>query len=97
MTLEFEVAESGDYEVGAVLTTARDYSIVGLKLDGESLGTAIDLYDYPNVGTTGLLKFGTRSLKAGTHKLLIETVGANDSAIKSYMVGIDCLWLSLRR
>lgn len=97
MTLEFEVVESGEYEVGAVLTTARDYSIVGLKLDGESLGAAIDLYDYPNVGTTGLLKFGTRTLKAGTHKLLIETVGANDSAVKSYMVGIDCLWLSPRR
>jgi hypothetical protein len=97
MTLQFELAESGEYEVGAVLTTARDYSIVGLKLDGESLGNSIDLYDYPNVGTTGLLKFGTRSLQAGTHKLLIETVGANDSAIKSYMVGVDCLWLNLRR
>ena len=75
MTLELDVAESGEYEVGAVLTTARDYAIVNLQLDGVALGNSIDLYDYPDVGTTGLLKFGSRSLKAGKHQLLIEMVG----------------------
>ncbi len=74
MTLELDVAESGEYEVGAVLTTARDYAIVNLQLDGVALGNSIDLYDYPDVGTTGLLKFGSRSLKAGKHQLLIEMV-----------------------
>jgi hypothetical protein len=93
LTLEFEVPEDGQYEVGAVLTTARDYSIINLQLDGAALGSSIDLYEYPDVRTTGLLKFGTRSLDAGKHRLLLETIGANDSAIKSYMVGLDCLVL----
>jgi hypothetical protein len=93
LTLEFETEQDGDYEVGAVLTTARDYAMVNLQLDGAALGSSIDLYDYPEVSTTGLLKFGTRPLKAGKHQILIEMVGANDSAIKSYMVGIDCLTL----
>lgn len=94
LTLEFEVTEAGEYEVGAVLTTARDYGIVNLQLDGLALGTAVDLYDYPHVGTTGHLTFGKRSLKTGKHKLRIEMTGANDSAVKSYMVGLDCLTLN---
>ena len=93
LTLEFEVASDGEYDVGTVLTTARDYGIINMQLDGVALGSSIDLYDYPNVGTTGMLSFGRRSLDAGKHRLLIELVGANDSAIKSYMVGIDCLVL----
>ena len=93
LLLEVEVEQGGEYDVGAVLTTARDYAIVNLLLDDASLGSSIDLYDYPDVRTTGLLQFGTRSLQAGKHKLLIEMVGANDSAIKSYMVGLDCLVL----
>lgn len=96
LTLEFEIAEDGQYEVGAVLTTARDYSIVNMRLDGAALGTSIDLYDYPDVRTTGLLEFGTRDLKAGKHRLLLETTGANPSAVKSYMVGLDCLVLKRR-
>ena len=93
LTLEFEVPEGSEYDVGAVLTTARDYAIVNLQLDGKTLGSSIDLYDYPNVGTTGVLNFGTRSLSAGKHQLMIELIGANDSAIKAYMVGFDCLIL----
>ncbi len=94
LMLEVEIDEDGEYEVGAVLTTARDYAIINMQLDGAALGSSIDLYEYPDVGTTGLLQFGTRSLKAGKHRLLIEMLGANDSAIKSYMVGIDCLVLN---
>jgi hypothetical protein len=93
LTLEFGVEEDGEYEVGAVLTTARDYAIINMQLDGAALGTSIDLYEAPDVRTTGVLKFGTRSLKAGKHRLLLETIGANESAIKSYMVGLDCLLL----
>ena len=93
LTLEFEVIEEGLYEVGAVLTTARDYAIVKLQLDSDALGGAIDLYDYPAVRTSGTLIFGTRPLKAGKHHLLLETTGANPSAVKAFMVGIDCLLL----
>ena len=93
LLLEFEIAQEGRYQIGAVLTTARDYGTVNLQLDSMALGSSIDLYDYPDVRTTGLLKFGNRVLKAGQHRLLIELTGANDSAVKAYMVGIDCLVL----
>ena len=93
LTLEFEVAEEGEYQIGAVLTVARDYAVINLQLDGAALGSSLDLYDYPDVTTTGLLEFGTRHLEAGKHRLRLETIGANDSAIKAFMVGLDCLVL----
>ncbi len=93
LALEFDVPQDGDYQVGAVLTTARDYAIINLKLDGKAVGNSIDLYDHPDVRTTGVLTLDTVPLKAGKHRLMLESVGANDSAIKSYMVGLDCLLL----
>lgn len=93
LTLEFDVNETGDYEIGAVLTTARDYAMVDLQLDGTPLGTTLDLYNYPDVRTTGLIKFGPRTLKQGTHRLMLQTVGSNPSAVPAHMVGLDCLVL----
>ena len=94
MELEFEIEETGQYEVAAVLTTARDYAQVNLQLDGVALGSTLDLYDYPEVRTTGLVSFGTQSLNKGIHRLRLETVGMNPSAIPTHMVGLDCLVLT---
>jgi len=38
---------------------------------------------------------GERDLAAGDHKLTIEIVGANEKAIKAYMLGLDCVKLDL--
>jgi hypothetical protein len=93
LTLQFEVGETGQYELAAVFTTARDYGTIELQLDGQAIGKALDLYDYPDVRTSGLVDLGTQVLEAGTHRLQIETTGSNPSAIPSYMVGLDCLVL----
>ncbi len=93
LTLEFEIEESGRYELAAVMTTARDYAMVNLQLDGVALGSTLDLYHYPKVGTTGLVPFGTRQIGKGSHRLRLETIGTNPSAIPAYMVGLDCLVL----
>jgi hypothetical protein len=94
MELEFEIEQSGEYDVAAVLTTARDYAKVNLQLDGVALGSTLDLYDYPDVQTTGLISFGKRVLEKGTHRLRLETVGNNPSAVPAHMVGLDCLVLT---
>jgi hypothetical protein len=88
-TLELMLPEqAGPAELDVVLTCARDYGIVQLALDGESLGKPIDLYD-PQVVTTGVLTFSKLALKPGPHVLSLQIVGANAKAAKSYMVGID--------
>ncbi len=93
LKLEIEVSETAEYELQLVLTRARDYGIVQLYWDEEKLGDPIDLFNEPDVLTTGLLSFGTRKIEQGTHDLTIEITGANPKAGKSYMVGLDCVWL----
>ena len=93
LELEIDVARAGTFDITAVLTVARDYAIVNLLIDNEALGQPIDLFEYPDVKTTGVLDLGSRELTAGKHRLTVEIIGANDSAIKSYMVGLDYLRL----
>jgi len=87
--LELPVAKAGRYDLEIVLTKARDYAVVQLTLDGEKLGGPLDLFNTPEVITTGVLSFATKDLKAGTHRLGVQLVGANPKAVKAYMVGID--------
>ncbi len=93
LKLEIEVSESAEYELQLALTRARDYGIVQLYWDEEKLGDPIDLFNEPDVLTTGLLSFGTRKIEQGTHYLTIEITGANPKAVKSYMFGLDFVWL----
>jgi putative heme-binding domain-containing protein len=89
LDLKLPVTESGEYSLGIVLTRARDYGIAQLALDGRELGGPIDLYNRPDVITTGLLTFPAGELASGEHKLSITIVGANPQADKGYMVGLD--------
>jgi hypothetical protein len=89
LELELTAPADGTFDIAGVLTKARDYAIVRLQLDDEPLGDAIDLYAAPDVTTTGEVVWATRKLAAGPHRLAIHIEGANDAAVKSYMVGLD--------
>jgi len=88
LELGLSVAASGRYEVGVVLTKARDYGIVQLSLDGKKAGGPVDLFN-PNVVPTGRIVLGTYDLSQGRHVLGVEILGANPKAEKSYMFGIS--------
>jgi hypothetical protein len=92
LVLALPVAEDGAYAVSAQFTKARDYGIVSLRLDGEPLGSAIDLYN-PAVVPTGTVDLGERRLTAGQHELTVRIEGANEAAAKSYMFALD--WIKL--
>lgn len=96
LDLQFEVAEAGQYELSAAMTMARDYGVVRLSVDGEPLAGPLDLYQFPGVVTSGVIKLGQRELSAGKHRLTVEVVGANLAAQKAYMFGLDYL-LATRR
>jgi len=93
LDLEFEIPKAGKFDIEAHFTTARDYAIINVLLDSKALGEPLDLFDHPDVTTTGVLILGQRTLTAGKHKLTLETIGANESAVKKYMVGFDYLRL----
>jgi hypothetical protein len=88
LVLAVPVAKSGRYEVSVGLTKANDYGIVQLSLDGKKVGEPLDLYN-PTVIHSGPITLGVHELTAGQHKLLVEILGANPQAKKSYMFGID--------
>lgn len=90
--LELEVAApgAGDFDVIAGFTLARDFGVVRLTLDGEPLGDGpLDLYHYPEVIHSGELTLARRRLAAGAHRLAVEIVGANPSALRAHRFGLD--------
>jgi hypothetical protein len=93
LVVEFEVSKEGRFDVQAVMTKARDYGIVQLTLDDELLGEAIDLFNTPDVVTTGLVALGNRELTAGKHQLTIEIKGKHPEAAPGFMFGLDFLLL----
>jgi FG-GAP-like repeat len=93
LELELNVADDGKQEIAAAFTMARDFAIVQTYLDDKPLGDALDLYNYPDVITTGLVTLGTIDLKAGKHVLAVEIKGANPIATKTYIFGLDYLLL----
>lgn len=88
LDLGLPVGKDGKYKIGMQLTKAPDYGIVQFYLDGQKMGQALDLY-HPSVAASGLMQFGQHQLTAGTHKLTIEVLGANEKAVKNYMSGLD--------
>lgn len=93
LVLEFEVPETGRYELQAVMTKARDYALVQLAIDDQPLGEAIDLFHTPDVITTGVISLGVRELDAGNHRLRVEIIGKHPEAAPGYMFGLDFLLL----
>lgn len=88
LDLAMTVAKAGTYDVSLVLTKARDYAIVQLCLDGKKVAGPIDLYN-PKVVPSEPISLGTQGLSAGEHKITVEIVGANEKAVKVYMVGVS--------
>ena len=72
---------------------APDYGVIKTSLDGTPLSDQqIDFFG-SRVTNTPLLTLGERELTPGEHQLTFEITGANPEAVKSYMVGLDYVWL----
>ena len=97
LMLSFHVPADGKYELFTVLTKARDYGIVQLSIDEAKAAPPIDLFNSPDVITTGVVSLGTHELKAGAHRLGIKITGAHPEAVKAYMFGLDYLYLAERK
>ena len=63
-------------------------------IDDKPLGKPLDLYNSPDVITSGVLKLGTIDLKKGSHQLSVKITGANPSAAQKFMFGLDYVRLT---
>ena len=89
VSLEVPVAKDGRYELDVYFTTSRDYAIVQVHVDDQTVGDPVDTYTAP-VEWKGKTAFGPVDLKAGTHVIKFQSVGRNPASTGYYM-GIDCL------
>ncbi len=91
LELQFDVPESGRYEVFAAFTMAHDYATIDASLNGRTVAEGLDLFHKPAVVTTGDLPLGVHRLDAGRQTLTLEITGANEDATPLHMVGLDHL------
>ncbi|MEJ7593887.1 MAG: hypothetical protein WKF77_20300 [Planctomycetaceae bacterium] len=89
LALEIPVEQEGTYDVEIVFTRARDYGIAKVSIDDTVLDAGVDLYNGPEVITTGVLTYSNVSLNKGDHRLNLEITGANPDAVNAYMVAVD--------
>ena len=89
LALQLPVGVAGDYRILVALTTAVDYGIVQLSLDGNPLGDPVDCFRAKGVGHTGELDLGRVKLDKGNHVLGVKITGAHPEAVKGYMFGLD--------
>jgi hypothetical protein len=85
--------QDGTYDVELVMTRARDYGIVKVMIDQTVLDAGVDLFNQPDVVTTGVLSWNRIPLTKGVHRVTLEITGANPAAVKGYMVAVDYLRL----
>ena len=73
----------------AQFTTAPDYAVAQLSLDGQKIGSPVNLFSYA-VAPTGPIFLGRTPLTKGNHTLTIEMVGHDLSArLPIWQIGLD--------
>lgn len=90
LTLEFDVAKAGMFEISIGATKAPDYGVVAIKLDDETIAEEASLHG-PAVATT-IIPDKIRMLRPGKHTLTFKIVAAAPD-VDATFVGIDFLRL----
>jgi hypothetical protein len=94
LVMEFTIEEAGDYDVTLGITKAVDYGVVRIAVNSQTKMDSLDLYN-PSVITTEV-KLPVCRLLRGKNKLQVTILGANPSAVKSHMFGLDYILASKR-
>ncbi len=91
LVVEFTMDEGGEYDVTLGATKAVDYGIMRIAVNPDvHRGTKVESIDFFNQGVvTTEVKLGKCRLNQGVNRLEVTVLGANPSAVKSYMFGLD--------
>jgi hypothetical protein len=90
-TLELPVATAGKYRLSVYYTTARDYGICQVLVDGQPVGTPTDCYTQA-VLPKGKTDLGTVDLTAGAHRITFRAIDKNPAS-SNYLLGVDAIGL----
>jgi hypothetical protein len=92
LVVNFAAPKAGKYHVLGRFLRAKDYGIHQFAINGQKAGEPIDFYN-PDVQPTKEKDLGVFELKQGDNEFSATVIGANDKAIKAYMLGLDYLLL----
>jgi hypothetical protein len=92
LVVEFTVEQAGDYDLTLGTTKAVDYGIVRVDVNSQTMAKSLDLYN-PSV-VAAEVKLGVCRLARGKNTLKVTILGANPSAVKSHMFGLDYILAS---
>jgi hypothetical protein len=87
LVIEFTVEQTGDYDVTLGITKAVDYGIVRIDVNSQTVTDSLDLYNPTVVAEE--VKLDVCKLRQGKNTLKVTILGANPSAVKSHMFGLD--------
>lgn len=87
LVIEFSVEQTGEYNITLGTTKAVDYGIVCIEINGKTMAKSLDLYNSNVIAVDQNL--GTCRLRRGKNNLKVTILGANPSAVKSHMFGLD--------
>lgn len=90
ITFVIPVEKAGRYDLTGNFCAAGDYGVMGFDVNGVA-GADIDFYNKELVWKK--MSLGQYEFRAGDNLLKVTVRGANDQAVKRYMLGIDYLRL----
>lgn len=88
LTTSITVDTAGSYKLSGGFTTAKDYGIIEIYVNGTKIGEAFDGYNTSVAHKAA--SFGSVTLNAGANTVEIKIIDKNASATK-YYVGLDYL------
>lgn len=89
LTMRLPGRSAGNYDLIAYLTKSFDYGVVQISVNGEEVGSPIDLWSYV-VEPTGPMRLGRVILKGEGDVIRIEVVGKNQRSVAPfYQFGVD--------
>jgi hypothetical protein len=88
------VAVSDSYDVSAYFTKGSDYGMLLLKVNGQALGQAVDLYaPAATLTRSSRIELGSLYLDARNHLIIYEVANKNPAS-SGYKLGVDNLLLT---
>ncbi len=76
------------------VTKAVDYGIVRIDVNSQTMADSLDMYNRMVVAAE--VKLGVCKLRRGKNTLKVTILGANASAVKSHMFGLDYIFAAKR-
>ena len=92
LTVAFDAPKAAKYRVFGRFLRARDYGIHQLAINGMKTGAPVDFYN-DGVQPSKEMDLGVFELKPQGNEFSATVVGANEKAVRSYMLGLDYLRL----